>query len=377
MDFYRRAIHITKPLTEGRWSRWPTVRREANQLSADFEEGGSDYAVLWGEITGHVAGYLTFYLEYESTRRLAMAALACERYRLAHGRWPDRIGNLVPEYAPDLPSDPASGLPFKVVPTYRGLRLVACGPDGTYGRGLGQGELQMITRFTEDWNYDNRYEREQYDIAVEDLVPDYLDALPEWVDEEDSPWTFTPWTVEGTPSELTIEEVADSRESAFPRRVVELARKIRGARDAYYADLTEAWAEQAGREVPTDPLTGLPLITGMRQAPGDWQPRKMGWFRRENGSDVLFPEDYGVRWYDVEAFVFRLRDPEHRGKPVMGIADLLLDDIGHQLPDATPRDVKRFLEMGLTEEQLLEMGLPPMSERDPLYWPEAEEETAE
>jgi hypothetical protein len=39
--------------------------------------------------------------------------------------------------------------------------------------------------------------------------------------------------------------------------------------------------------------------------------------------------------------------------------------------------VKRFLEMGLTEEQLLEMGLPPMSERDPLYWPEAEEETAE
>lgn len=52
--------------------------------------------------------------------RCAAVALACERHRRAHGRWPDRLEELTPALLPAVPLDPLDGQPLR----YRRL------PDG-------------------------------------------------------------------------------------------------------------------------------------------------------------------------------------------------------------------------------------------------------
>jgi hypothetical protein len=43
----------------------------------------------------------------------AAVGVAAERYRLAHGRWPARLDDLVPQFLPALPRDPYDGKPLK------------------------------------------------------------------------------------------------------------------------------------------------------------------------------------------------------------------------------------------------------------------------
>jgi type II secretory pathway pseudopilin PulG len=45
--------------------------------------------------------------------RTAAAALAAERYRLAHGEWPSALDTLIPAYLAQRPSDPSSGKPLR------------------------------------------------------------------------------------------------------------------------------------------------------------------------------------------------------------------------------------------------------------------------
>ena len=39
--------------------------------------------------------------------------MALERYRIAHGRWPDTLDKLVPEYLASIPLDPFDGRPLR------------------------------------------------------------------------------------------------------------------------------------------------------------------------------------------------------------------------------------------------------------------------
>lgn len=43
----------------------------------------------------------------------AMTALAAERYRQKHGRWPERLAALVPDYLSAVPTDPFDGAPLR------------------------------------------------------------------------------------------------------------------------------------------------------------------------------------------------------------------------------------------------------------------------
>jgi hypothetical protein len=52
-------------------------------------------------------------LEIERMRvRLAVVALAAERYRLAHKRWPNSLDDLVPDYLSKVPADPFADEPL-------------------------------------------------------------------------------------------------------------------------------------------------------------------------------------------------------------------------------------------------------------------------
>jgi hypothetical protein len=60
----------------------------------------------------------------------ALTAVACERYRLAHGRWPGSLAELVPEYLPAIPPDPFADGPLRLRPTDSGLVIYSVGFDG-------------------------------------------------------------------------------------------------------------------------------------------------------------------------------------------------------------------------------------------------------
>ncbi len=56
--------------------------------------------------------------------------LALRGFREAHGRWPDRLEELVPEWLPAVPADPFGGRPFGYQREGAGWRLWSVGPTG-------------------------------------------------------------------------------------------------------------------------------------------------------------------------------------------------------------------------------------------------------
>jgi hypothetical protein len=67
----------------------------------------------------------------ETRRRLALIAIALERFRLRHGKWPRGLGTLVPECISGLPPDPYSAAPFRYRTDGNGPPwLYSVGPNG-------------------------------------------------------------------------------------------------------------------------------------------------------------------------------------------------------------------------------------------------------
>jgi len=76
------------------------------------------------------------------------AAIACERYRRRHGKLPERLDQLVPEFLPEVPSDPFDGEPLRYVVSDDGYLVYSVGPDGTDhgGQGDESGEPDLVFR---------------------------------------------------------------------------------------------------------------------------------------------------------------------------------------------------------------------------------------
>jgi hypothetical protein len=61
--------------------------------------------------------------------RCAIATLAAERYRLAHGRWPETLQELVPNFIPELLLDPYDRKPLRFKRLDDGGLIYSVGPD--------------------------------------------------------------------------------------------------------------------------------------------------------------------------------------------------------------------------------------------------------
>jgi hypothetical protein len=71
-------------------------------------------------------------LIYERTRaelRSADVMLALERYRMAHGRWPETLADLVPDYLPKIPLDPYDAAPLRYRKLDDGCVVYSIGAD--------------------------------------------------------------------------------------------------------------------------------------------------------------------------------------------------------------------------------------------------------
>jgi hypothetical protein len=68
--------------------------------------------------------------------RATWVALACERYRLKHDRWPEKLNELVRAKLIDaIPLDPYDGLPLRYIRTKDGVTIYAIGQDGVDNQG--------------------------------------------------------------------------------------------------------------------------------------------------------------------------------------------------------------------------------------------------
>jgi hypothetical protein len=63
--------------------------------------------------------------------RCAYVAMALERYRRDHGRWPDTLDALVPNYLTAVPADPQDGKPLRFKRRPDGVVVYWIGLDGT------------------------------------------------------------------------------------------------------------------------------------------------------------------------------------------------------------------------------------------------------
>jgi hypothetical protein len=61
--------------------------------------------------------------------RCAAAALAAERFRLKHGRWPESLAELTPGFLQKIPNDPYAPAPLKLRKTEDGLVIYSVGPN--------------------------------------------------------------------------------------------------------------------------------------------------------------------------------------------------------------------------------------------------------
>lgn len=84
---------------------------------------------LLNRVGTHGSGFIQRNLVTVTHARLAVTALAIERYKLAHGNLPTTLDVLSPQYMPSIPLDPFDGLPLKYEKRSNGFTVYSVGPD--------------------------------------------------------------------------------------------------------------------------------------------------------------------------------------------------------------------------------------------------------
>jgi hypothetical protein len=70
-------------------------------------------------------------IRMEAARRVVVTAVALKRFHLKHGKLPETLNVLVPEFLPVVPIDPYDGKPLRYHPNADGTYLLySVGPDG-------------------------------------------------------------------------------------------------------------------------------------------------------------------------------------------------------------------------------------------------------
>jgi hypothetical protein len=112
------CVEAAKAPPEEQLSRLQEIKAEASNL--DVMSG------LW--LPSHERMVRAF-LRNQAWMRCSYVAVAVERFRRSHGRWPDSLAALVPEFLQELPADPYNGLPLKFRRLADGVVIYSVGPD--------------------------------------------------------------------------------------------------------------------------------------------------------------------------------------------------------------------------------------------------------
>jgi hypothetical protein len=238
------------------------------------------------------------------------------------------------------------GTAVDIINTPRGIRLRMHSTSGVPGPALTSTELADIGSFLP-------MSHDMYDIleptSIESLVPDYLDEVPgprdgrEWevVLEEDPYHQFGGTRVITSPYGVR---------TAIPEAATAVA-TVESALQAYRQDWLKRRAEQLGRPLPLDPITGKPLETAVDE--GGIQPTLQ--VVRPGG--VVFDAGDLSPGFQEQEHIFRLLDPEHRGEETVTILELMPGWETYPGETYYSTRIDRFRELGFREQDLKGMGL--------------------
>jgi hypothetical protein len=84
------------------------------------------------DFSSSLGGAIRKTLQIETARRLVVTAIALKRFQSKHGKFPETLAGLSPEFLPAMPMDPNDGKPLKYRPDGDGTFLLySVGEDGT------------------------------------------------------------------------------------------------------------------------------------------------------------------------------------------------------------------------------------------------------
>jgi len=103
---------------------------EQGPALARLDAEGDDMPVLARQLNLHGAKICDRFRRGRAELRCAIVALAAERFRRRHQRWPQRLEELVPDFLAQVPADPFDGAPLRLRRLPDGLVIYSVGPDG-------------------------------------------------------------------------------------------------------------------------------------------------------------------------------------------------------------------------------------------------------
>ena len=157
--------HIIETMTEAVAATklpWPEALDKANEIK---EREEAIPLVLWLEAMAMPNQFTGFDAVARGTARIWFAdiALAAQRYRLANGRLPQSIDDMVPDFLPSIPLDLYTGEPLHYAPTDDGFVVYSVGADRKDDGGL----LDEFQTREPDLGYRIRYPKEGADASTE------------------------------------------------------------------------------------------------------------------------------------------------------------------------------------------------------------------
>ncbi len=136
LQCWQRQIERERALAAGTpWVRLPAMPVPRNDRYSRLLARVSLRGFIWS-LAPNLTRADEVVLRNETGRRLAIVAIALERYRLRHGQYPETLDALTPEFLGELPPDPADGQPLRYrVRADASPLLYGLGPDGADGGG--------------------------------------------------------------------------------------------------------------------------------------------------------------------------------------------------------------------------------------------------
>jgi hypothetical protein len=125
LEMMNDAVEIAKRPTYEQnelWVRWADQRRSPGGLAA-LKDALVRLVAPAGENVARA------YQRSRAWLRAAQVIAACERFRMANGRWPNDQGELVSAYLPKVLVDPYDGKPLRIKRVAGGLAVYALGED--------------------------------------------------------------------------------------------------------------------------------------------------------------------------------------------------------------------------------------------------------
>jgi hypothetical protein len=100
----------------------------AAQFDANTAALGSYYAMV-NIVTPGIHRSVQLWGRRNAQLRCTRTAIAAERYRVAHDRWPETLATLTPDLIAKVPTDPFTGKPLRYIRTDTGITVYSVGED--------------------------------------------------------------------------------------------------------------------------------------------------------------------------------------------------------------------------------------------------------